>query len=161
MLLKDDMDILEEKLGFMSSNKVVDCKQSSRYRNKGRVNHDSAKLPGEGSAANVKAIDTQDKGQVSTTNSDICETSVELQVSSLAVESEGKQDLVARLTEKENKSSSNVSAKNNAANIGDVAKVVVVKKKKKKKDFSSKENVAVPTGIYIMRIRFKRRRRKM
>ena len=51
--------------------------------------------------------------------------------------------------------------KNNVANIGDAAKVVVVNKKKKKKDFSSKENVSVPTGNYIMLIRFKRRRRKM
>ena len=87
MLAKADMDILEEKLGFLPGNKVVDCKQSSGYRNKGRVNHDSAKVLGEGSTANVKEIDTQDKGQVSTTNSDICEMSPQLQVSSFPVES--------------------------------------------------------------------------
>lgn len=155
------MAILEEKLGFMSSNKVVDCKQSSRYRNKGRVNHDSAKVLGEGSTDNVKAIATQDKGQVSTTNSDICEMSAQLQVSSLPAESEGKHDLVARLTKKENKSSSNVFAKSNVANIGDATKVVVVNKKKKNRNFSSKSNVVVPIGIYIMLIRFKRRSRKM
>ena len=68
-------------------------------------------------------------------------------MSSLPVESEGKKDLVARLTEKENKSSYNVSAKNNVANIGDAAKVVVVNKKKKKKDFSIKANAAAPLGF--------------
>ena len=62
------------------------------------------------------------------------------------------------MIEKENKSSSNVFAKNSVANIGDAAKVVVVNKKKKKKDFSSKENAIAPTGIYIILIRFKRRR---
>ena len=72
-----DMAILEEKPCFLS-NKFVDCKQSSGYRNKGRVNHDSAKVLGEGSIANVKAIDTQDKGQVSTTSSHICEMSPQL-----------------------------------------------------------------------------------
>ena len=72
VLPKADMAILEEKPGFLSGNKVVYCKKSSGYRNKGRVNYDSAKLLGEGSAANVKAVDAQDKGQVSTTNSDIC-----------------------------------------------------------------------------------------
>ena len=41
------------------------------------------------------------------------------------------------VSEKENKSSSNVSMKNNVANIGDVAKVVVNKKKKKSKCCSS------------------------
>ena len=155
------MAILEEKLGFLSSNKVVDCKQYSRYRNKGRVNHDSAKVLGEGSTDNVKAIATQDKGQVSTTNSDICEMSPQLQVSYFLVGSESKWDLVARLTEKENKISSNVYANNNVTNIGNASKVVVVNKKKKNRDFSSKANVAVPIGIYIMLIRFKRRSRKM
>lgn len=145
VLPKAVMVILEEKTGFLSGNKVVDCKQSSGYRNKGRDNHDSAKVLGEGSAANVKATDTQDKCQVSTTNSDICEMSAQLQVSSLTVESEGKQDLVARLTEKENKSSSNVSVKNNVTNIGDPTKVIV-NKKKKKKDLFSKANAAAPTG---------------
>ena len=87
--------------------------------------------------------------------------SPQVQVSYFPVESEGKRDLVARLTEKENKSSSNVFVKNSVADIGDVAKVVVVRKKKKKKDFSSKEHVAALTGIYIIFIRFKRRRRKM
>lgn len=145
VLLKADMAILEEKSGFLSGNKLVDCKQSSGYRNKGRVNHDSAKVLGEGSAANVKAIDTQGKVQVSTTNSDICEMAAQLQVSSLPVESESKQDLVGRLTEKENKSSSNVSTKNNVTNIVDTTKVVANKKKKKKELFS-KANAAAPTG---------------
>ena len=57
VLPKADMAILEEKPGFLSGNKVVDCKKSSGYRNKGRVNYDSAKLLGEGSTANVKAVD--------------------------------------------------------------------------------------------------------
>ena len=87
--------------------------------------------------------------------------SPQLQVSYFPIGSEGKRDLVAILTEKENKSSSNVFVKNSVANIGDVTKVVVVNKKKKKKDFSSKENVAALTGIYIIFIRFKRRRMKM
>ena len=76
----------------------------------------------------------------------------------MPIESEVKKDLVARLTTKENKSFSNVSVKNSVANIGDVSKVVVVNKKKKKNDFSSKENAAVPTGIYILLIRFKKMR---
>ena len=80
-------------------------------------------------------------------------------MSSFPIESEGKRDLVATLIEKENKSSSNVFGKNSVANIGDVAKVVIVNMKKKKKDFSSKANAAAPTGIYIMLIRFKRRRK--
>ena len=58
ILPKADMAILEEKPGFLSGNKVVDYKQSSVYRKKGRVNHDSPKVLGEGSTANVKAIDT-------------------------------------------------------------------------------------------------------
>ena len=39
-------------------------------------------------------------------------------MSYLPIESEGKQDLVAILTEKENKISSNVFVKNSVANIG-------------------------------------------
>ena len=65
------------------------------------------------------------------------------------------------MIEKENTIFSNVFAKNSVANIGDAAKVVVVNKKKKRKDFSSKANAATPTEIYIMLIRFKKRRRKM
>lgn len=135
VLSKADMVMLDEKAVFLSGNKAVDCKQSSGYRSKSRASNESAKVLGEGSAANVKAIDTEDKGHLSNTNNDIGEMAVQLQLSSLPVESEGKQDLVGRVAEKENKSSSNVSAKNNVTN-----------KKKKKKDIFSKANAAAPTG---------------
>lgn len=144
VLPKGDMAILEEKSVFLSGNKSVDLKQSFGYRNKSRASHESAKVLGEGSAANVKAIDTEDKGHLSNA-SDIGEMAAQPQVSSLPVESEGKQDLVGRVTEKENKSSSNVFAKNNVTNVGDAAKTVI-NKKKKKKELLSKANAAAPTG---------------
>ena len=50
--------------------------------------------------------------------------------------------------------------KNNVANIGDAAKVVV-NKKKKKKIFYVRKIRQLPLVIYIILIRFKRRRRKM
>ena len=55
----------------------------------------------------------------------------QIQVSSLLVESEGTQDLVGRVTKKENKNYSNGYAENNVTKIGDAANIVVNKKKKK------------------------------
>ena len=48
--------------------------------------------------------------------------------------------------------------KNNVANIGDAAKVVV-NKKKKKNIFSVSKIFPLPLVIYIILIRFKRRRK--
>ena len=100
---------------------------------------------GEGLVANVKEIDTKDKGHLFNTNNDIREMVAQLQVSSFPVESEGKQVLVGRVTERENKISSNAFAKNNVTNIGDAAKTVI-NKRKKEKELSSKANAAAPTG---------------
>ena len=69
----------------------------------------------------------------------------QLQVSSLPIESEGKHDLVGRVTEKEKKNYSNAFSKNNVTNIGDAAKTVI-NKRKKKKELLSKANAAAPTG---------------
>ena len=55
----------------------------------------------------------------------------QLQVSCFAVESEGTQDLVGRVTKKEIKISSNGYAEYNVTNIGHVFKIVVNKKKQK------------------------------
>ena len=98
VLPKGDMAILEEKSIFLYGNKYVDCKQSFVYRNKSRASHESDKVLGEGAGANVKAIDTKDKGHLSNTNNDIGEMDAQLQVSSLSIESEGKKDLVGRVT---------------------------------------------------------------
>ena len=100
---------------------------------------------GEGSVANVKEIDTEDKSHLFNTNNDIREMAAQLQVSSFPVESEGKQVLVGRVTERESKISSNAFAKNNVTNIGDAAKTVI-NKRKKEKELSSKANAAAPTG---------------
>ena len=132
VLPKGDMAVLEEKSIFLSGNKAFDCKQSSVYRNKSRASHESAKVLGEGSVANVKEIDTKDKSHLFNTNNDIREMAAQLQVSSFPVESEGTQYLVGGVTKKEIKISSNGYANNSDINIGDATKIVVNKKKKKK-----------------------------
>lgn len=136
---------MQQQPGVLVDDKIVDSEQSCMNACKG-IN-DVITGAAEPSTVNAKTVDVQDRAQVPISNNNYHEdVTASLRVSSQCLESDTKLDSLARVAEKETKSSLNALSNNKITNTADVPKTTAGKKKKKFKDCLSKADAAAPTG---------------
>lgn len=136
---------MQQQPGLLADDKIVDSEQT--YMNACKGINDVITGAAEPSTVNVKTADVQDRAQVPiSNNSNHEDMASSLRVPPQPLESDTKLDSLARVAEKETKSSLNALSNNKITNAADVPKTIANKKKKKLKDCLSKADAAAPTG---------------